>query len=87
MKYAILKLIPIFALCLYCAELVQAKEWRGIVPLKSTRADVERLLGKTNGLGRPNLITNELTLITPRGVTNCKTAYVWYPKTPSLVSS
>lgn len=22
-----------------------AKEWRGIVPLKSTRADVERLLG------------------------------------------
>ena len=30
----------------------QAKEWRGIVPLKSTRADVERLLGKPNGLGR-----------------------------------
>ena len=52
MKYTILKVIPIFALCLYCAKLVQAKEWRGIVPLKSTRADVERLLGKPNGLGR-----------------------------------
>lgn len=26
----------------------QAKEWRGIVPLHSTRADVERLLGKPN---------------------------------------
>jgi hypothetical protein len=31
---------------------VSAKEWRGIVPLKSTRADVERLLGKPNRLGR-----------------------------------
>lgn len=29
-----------------------AKEWRGIVPLRSTRADVERLLGKENSLGR-----------------------------------
>src|SRR2546423_11066298 len=29
-----------------------AKSWRGIVPLKSTRADVERLLGKPNSLGR-----------------------------------
>src|SRR2546429_3194171 len=26
-----------------------AKPWRGIVPLHSTRADVERLLGKPNG--------------------------------------
>src|SRR5436190_1205603 len=30
----------------------QAKSWRGIVPLKSTRADVERLLGTPNSLGR-----------------------------------
>lgn len=28
-----------------------AKEWRGIVPLKSTRADVERLLGKPDKWG------------------------------------
>ena len=27
---------------------LQAKEWRGITPLKSTRADVERLFGKEN---------------------------------------
>ena len=52
MKYTILKIIPVFALCLCCVKLVQAKEWRGIVPLKSTRADVERSLGKPNGLGR-----------------------------------
>ncbi len=31
---------------------LQAKEWRGITPLKSTRADVERLLGKENELKR-----------------------------------
>jgi hypothetical protein len=30
----------------------QAKEWRGIIPLKSTRADVERLLGKPGAHGR-----------------------------------
>src|SRR5436190_920828 len=29
-----------------------ANSWRGIVPLKSSRADVERLLGKPNSLGR-----------------------------------
>src|SRR5262245_50962152 len=31
---------------------VQAEAWRGIVPLKSTRADVERLLGKPGNHGR-----------------------------------
>lgn len=34
---------PIFA-----AVLTQPKGWRGIVPLHSTRADVERLIGKPN---------------------------------------
>jgi len=29
-----------------------AKDWRGIVPLRSTRSDVERLLGKPNESGR-----------------------------------
>lgn len=29
-----------------------AKSWRGITPLKSTRTDVERLLGKPNHIGR-----------------------------------
>jgi hypothetical protein len=31
---------------------LQAKEWRGITPLKSSRADVERLLGKENEFKR-----------------------------------
>ena len=42
----------VLALFLWSAHAVQAKEWRGITPLKSTRTDVERLLGKPNGLGR-----------------------------------
>lgn len=39
-----------------------AREWRGIVPLKSTKADVERLLGEPNQLGRYE-IENELVSI------------------------
>ena len=31
---------------LSCSHLCYAKEWRGITPLSSTRADVERLLGR-----------------------------------------
>ena len=42
---------------------VEAKEWRGITPLKSTRADVERMLGKPNQLGRYE-IQNERVIIT-----------------------
>jgi len=46
------RIVTALAICLFSAKLLQAKEWRGIVPLKSTRADVEKLLGKPNGLGR-----------------------------------
>lgn len=37
----------LMSLCviLFAAVLVQAKEWQGLVPLHSTRTDVERLLG------------------------------------------
>jgi len=50
-----LKLIGLCALLLCSADTLRAKEWRGIVPLKSTRADVEKLLGKPNQLGRYEL--------------------------------
>jgi hypothetical protein len=39
-------------LLIFLASPIGAKEWRGITPLKSSRADVERLLGKPNELGR-----------------------------------
>jgi len=40
-------LVPILVLFSMMA-VAEAKEWRGIVPLRSTRADVERTLGKPN---------------------------------------
>src|SRR5215211_7734523 len=44
-------LLAFFALAIFRLE-VFATEWRGIIPLISTRADVERLLGKPKELGR-----------------------------------
>ena len=44
----IIRFIILTALFLVLQTNLQAKEWRGITPLKSTRADVERLLGKPN---------------------------------------
>lgn len=47
--------MTILKLCLLCVSVMplvagqsRAKGWRGIVPLHSTRADVERLIGKPN---------------------------------------
>ena len=38
--------VIIFCFALSLADSVRAKEWRGIIPLHSTREDVRRLLGK-----------------------------------------
>jgi hypothetical protein len=43
---SILYALSSICLVLNLAEISQAKEWRGIIPLRSTRADVEKLLGK-----------------------------------------
>lgn len=47
-----LSVIGIFLALIIGTVKVQAAPWRGIVPLKSTRADVERLLGKPGAHGR-----------------------------------
>lgn len=47
----VIAIVAAFSLTILVVD-AQAKGWRGIVPLKSTRADVERLLGKPNVLGR-----------------------------------
>lgn len=44
--------IGMFVVLILGAIKAQAEGWRGIVPLKSTRADVERLLGKPGKHGR-----------------------------------
>lgn len=47
-----LKLIGMFLVLIIGSIKAQAEAWRGIVPLKSTRADVERLLGRPGEHGR-----------------------------------
>jgi hypothetical protein len=47
-----LSVIGVFGALMISAINVHAEAWRGIVPLKSTRADVERLLGRPGEHGR-----------------------------------
>jgi hypothetical protein len=42
-------LLSSISIVLFMAVSSQAEEWRGIVPLRSTRADVERMLGAGSG--------------------------------------
>jgi len=49
-------------LLMFLVATVRAKEWRGFIPLKSTRADVERLLGKPNQLGRYETQNERVTI-------------------------
>ena len=46
MKYLATRIALLVLPVVICAGSAYAEPWRGIVPLKSTRADVERLLGK-----------------------------------------
>lgn len=52
MSRALLSIIVVFVALMIKAIDVQAEAWRGIVPLKSTRADVEGLLGRPGEHGR-----------------------------------
>jgi len=44
-----------------------AKSWRGVTPLKSTRADVEQLLGKPNDLGRYEIENDRAYIVYSEG--------------------
>jgi len=50
MRYSLSLIVILLSLSL--PTIAQAKAWRGILPLKSTRADVERLLGLPGKHGR-----------------------------------
>ena len=52
MKFFTVKFITLFVILLFSTVVLEAAEWRGIIPLKSTRADVERLLGKPDNYKR-----------------------------------
>jgi hypothetical protein len=58
------------------AHLAYGKEWRGITPLRSTRADVVRILGQSKGPGDLYNLANETVLITySNGM--CREGGVW----------
>lgn len=53
---------------LFVSTVTQAKEWHGLVPLHSTRTDVERVLGKPNAkYGRYAIKNEEATIIYSTG--------------------
>jgi hypothetical protein len=54
----------LFLFCLLLVSESKAKSWRGIIPLKSTRADVERLLGRPNAKYQRYQIENEEATVT-----------------------
>jgi hypothetical protein len=57
-------------LLMFLVSEVGAKEWRGITPLKSTRNDVEHLLGKPNQLGRYEIQNERVTITYSEGPCN-----------------
>ena len=57
-------LISSIVLLLLQSTASYAKNWRGIVPLRSTRADVERLLGRPNAKYERYQIENEEATVT-----------------------
>jgi hypothetical protein len=54
---AILKAIGCICFALVLTGVSQAQEWRGISPIRSTRADVEQLLGKSDDRKSPSFTT------------------------------
>jgi len=52
---------------------VRAKEWRGILPLRSTKTEVEKLLGKPNQLGRYDIENERVSIQYSEGP--CESAY------------
>ena len=60
MKNRLTRFSFLVLLLVLCGVTVNAEPWRGIVPLKSTRSDVERLLGKPQPGGIDSYVTYKL---------------------------
>jgi len=53
--------ISLVLVCVFFAQVPSQKDWRGLAPLKSNRADVERLLGKADVNFENQLLTYHLS--------------------------
>src|SRR5690349_3773129 len=62
-----LKIVFSLVVLVFFEQQLYAAVWRGIVPLKSTRADVERFLGKPNELGLYEVNGEHVTIIYSEG--------------------
>lgn len=68
----ILRVFSGICLILCLASISQAKEWRGIVPLHSTRTDVERLLGRASNECKCSYYSNDVNVFVVYSSGNCK---------------
>ena len=68
------RLLPCVCLVLFATALADAKPWRRIVPLHSTRADVKRRLGKLNPRNKQHELRNERAYIFYSDGTPCAKA-------------
>lgn len=78
-------LVGLLLLMVFVCE-VRAKEWRGIVPLKSTRADVERLFGKPNEQGLYQIQNERVSIWYSKGPCDSMSAAVAKPNCECLVA-
>jgi hypothetical protein len=84
--------VIIFYLCftLFMAALVEAKGWRDIMPARSTRADVERLLGPPADSSNEYIsvyhLENEVVIFHYEGNRPCKSPGGWQVPRGTVVS-
>jgi hypothetical protein len=64
-------------LFLASAQTSEAKKWRGIVPLHSTRADVERMLGNGSGACKCSYYLEDIDVYFKYSSGDCKSGGGW----------
>jgi hypothetical protein len=63
-----IRLCLIVSLVLSCTATANAKEWRGIIPLRSTKADVERIVGSPNSSGQYEIENDRVSVLYSDGL-------------------
>lgn len=78
-------LVGLLLLMFFVCE-ARAKEWRAIVPLRSTRTDVERLFGKPNQQGRYQIQNERVSIWYSEGLCESMYAALAKPNCECLVA-
>lgn len=87
---ATVAILPCLFISLFIITFAQTKGWRGIVPLHSTRADVERLLGppvdSSNEYTSVYHLVNEAVIFNYEGDRPCETPGGWQVPPATVVN-